>query len=247
MIDISLASANDSHYSAEKPIEFQTFSRVHCGFSSLARTAPPIGDSLVLLWEFYSLWSCISVSTLKRSPFVISWCRFSLSSPKHYTIDADGLCTKLIKPKLVEGTVAAQDEFLRSKTRLYNSRDEVVAACLFNRFTRELVTVWMFSHFLLMWLTGGWSLNRKELKLHQVIGKGEFGGRLHLEKHLLIFYILHWFWATYVFENEFASNPVILLSAAFIVKLRLEFLRGSGLCGEPWPQASVMSAIRLCS
>ncbi|XP_041966330.1 tyrosine-protein kinase CSK-like [Alosa sapidissima] len=54
---------------------------------------------------------------------------------EHYTKDADGLCTKLIKPKLEEGTVAAQDEFSRS----------------------------------------GWSLNRKELKLHQTIGKGEFG------------------------------------------------------------------------
>ncbi|PWA22422.1 hypothetical protein CCH79_00016969, partial [Gambusia affinis] len=53
----------------------------------------------------------------------------------HYTKDADGLCTKLIKPKLEEGTVAAQDEFSRS----------------------------------------GWSMNRKDLKLHQVIGKGEFG------------------------------------------------------------------------
>ncbi|KPP72805.1 hypothetical protein Z043_108164, partial [Scleropages formosus] len=49
--------------------------------------------------------------------------------------DADGLCTRLIKPKLVEGTVAAQDEFSRS----------------------------------------GWALNRKELKLLQTIGKGEFG------------------------------------------------------------------------
>ncbi|XP_038872925.1 tyrosine-protein kinase CSK-like [Salvelinus namaycush] len=40
----------------------------------------------------------------------------SLSSlcPQHYTKDADGLCTKLIKPKLEEGTVAAQDEFSRS-------------------------------------------------------------------------------------------------------------------------------------
>ena len=35
--------------------------------------------------------------------------------PQHYTKDADGLCTKLIKPKLMEGTVAAQDEFSRSK------------------------------------------------------------------------------------------------------------------------------------
>uniref|UniRef100_A0A8C1GGF6 Tyrosine-protein kinase n=2 Tax=Cyprinus carpio TaxID=7962 RepID=A0A8C1GGF6_CYPCA len=54
---------------------------------------------------------------------------------EHYTNDADGLCTRLIKPKLMEGTVAAQDEFSRS----------------------------------------GWALNRKELKLIQTIGKGEFG------------------------------------------------------------------------
>ncbi|KAL7870244.1 hypothetical protein SRHO_G00077410 [Serrasalmus rhombeus] len=33
---------------------------------------------------------------------------------EHYTKDADGLCTRLIKPKLMEGTVAAQDEFSRS-------------------------------------------------------------------------------------------------------------------------------------
>uniref|UniRef100_A0AAY4DK52 Tyrosine-protein kinase n=1 Tax=Denticeps clupeoides TaxID=299321 RepID=A0AAY4DK52_9TELE len=54
---------------------------------------------------------------------------------EHYTKDADGLCTRLNKPKLMEGTVAAQDEFSRS----------------------------------------GWALNRKELKLIQTIGKGEFG------------------------------------------------------------------------
>ncbi|KAI2648342.1 Tyrosine-protein kinase CSK [Labeo rohita] len=54
---------------------------------------------------------------------------------EHYTKDADGLCTRLIKPKIMEGTVAAQDEFSRS----------------------------------------GWALNRKELKLIQTIGKGEFG------------------------------------------------------------------------
>ncbi|KAL7980396.1 hypothetical protein Chor_014725 [Crotalus horridus] len=53
----------------------------------------------------------------------------------HYTSDADGLCTRLMKPKVMEGTVAAQDEFSRS----------------------------------------GWSLNMKDLKLLQTIGKGEFG------------------------------------------------------------------------
>uniref|UniRef100_A0AAY4DB74 Tyrosine-protein kinase n=1 Tax=Denticeps clupeoides TaxID=299321 RepID=A0AAY4DB74_9TELE len=54
---------------------------------------------------------------------------------EHYTKDADGLCTKLMNPKLMEGTVAAKDEFSRS----------------------------------------GWALDRKELKLLQTIGKGEFG------------------------------------------------------------------------
>lgn len=34
---------------------------------------------------------------------------------QHYTSDADGLCTRLIKPKVMEGTVAAQDEFFRSE------------------------------------------------------------------------------------------------------------------------------------
>ncbi len=38
--------------------------------------------------------------------------------PQHYTKAADGLCTRLIKPKLMEGTVAAQDEFSRSKNTL---------------------------------------------------------------------------------------------------------------------------------
>lgn len=38
-----------------------------------------------------------------------------VSPPQHYTTDADGLCTRLIKPKVMEGTVAAQDEFSRSE------------------------------------------------------------------------------------------------------------------------------------
>lgn len=29
---------------------------------------------------------------------------------------------------------------------------------------------------LIMWTTGGWSMHMKDLKLQQVIGKGEFGG-----------------------------------------------------------------------
>uniref|UniRef100_A0A672S8P6 Tyrosine-protein kinase n=1 Tax=Sinocyclocheilus grahami TaxID=75366 RepID=A0A672S8P6_SINGR len=38
---------------------------------------------------------------------------------EHYTKDADGLCTRLIKPKLMEGTVAAQDEFSRSGSYIF--------------------------------------------------------------------------------------------------------------------------------
>lgn len=38
---------------------------------------------------------------------------------QHYTSDADGLCTRLIKPKVMEGTVAAQDEFFRSECHPY--------------------------------------------------------------------------------------------------------------------------------
>eukprot|EP00064_Thunnus_orientalis_P003230 superscaffoldBa00000255_g3239 len=80
---------------------------------------------------------------------------------EHYTKDADGLCTRLIKPKLMEGTVAAQDEFSRSKdteliTLLY--RDTGTTA------HRDII-----EHLC------GWALNRKELKLLQTIGKGEFG------------------------------------------------------------------------
>ena len=41
---------------------------------------------------------------------------------QHYTKDADGLCTKLIKPKLEEGAVAAQDEFSRSKPAFITRR-----------------------------------------------------------------------------------------------------------------------------
>lgn len=40
---------------------------------------------------------------------------------EHYTNDADGLCTSLMKPKLMEGTVAAQDEFSRSGWALKKS------------------------------------------------------------------------------------------------------------------------------
>lgn len=49
-----------------------------------------------------------------RGP-ALSACPALPSPPQHYTSDADGLCTRLIKPKVMEGTVAAQDEFFRSE------------------------------------------------------------------------------------------------------------------------------------
>uniref|UniRef100_A0A3Q2P8E8 Tyrosine-protein kinase n=1 Tax=Fundulus heteroclitus TaxID=8078 RepID=A0A3Q2P8E8_FUNHE len=91
---------------------------------------------------------------------------------EHYTKDADGLCTKLIKPKLEEGTVAAQDEFSRSKTQFVPvliMHGAVWTFCVSESFFSPR------SLFLFNWPTGGWSMNRKDLKLQQVIGKGEFG------------------------------------------------------------------------
>ncbi|XP_077372269.1 tyrosine-protein kinase CSK-like [Festucalex cinctus] len=54
---------------------------------------------------------------------------------EHYKSNSDGLCTRLINPKLEKETVAVQNEFV----------------------------------------SGGWVMNRKELKLLKVIGRGEFG------------------------------------------------------------------------
>ncbi|XP_061826292.1 tyrosine-protein kinase CSK-like [Nerophis lumbriciformis] len=54
---------------------------------------------------------------------------------EHYKQDADGLCSKLIQPKLKKEILDVQTEFLR----------------------------------------GGWVLNRNDLKLENVIGRGEFG------------------------------------------------------------------------
>lgn len=42
---------------------------------------------------------------------------------QHYTKDADGLCTRLLKPKLMEGTVAAQDAFSRSQCLFEGGRE----------------------------------------------------------------------------------------------------------------------------
>lgn len=39
-------------------------------------------------------------------------------------------------------------------------------ACMVHKVLKVLLLVW----------TGGWALNRKDLKLLQTIGKGEFGG-----------------------------------------------------------------------
>lgn len=57
----------------------------------------------------YNLWGC------NADDFIFIF--RDLLCFKHYTKDADGLCTRLIKPKLEEGTVAAQDEFSRSKSQ----------------------------------------------------------------------------------------------------------------------------------
>lgn len=91
---------------------------------------------------------------------------------QHYTKDADGLCTRLIKPKLEEGTVAAQDEFSRSERRFdcaLCSRPVYMHITQTCRLSSELPT-------------GGWSMNRKDVKLHQVIGKGEFGGKSSISR-----------------------------------------------------------------
>ncbi|NWT75855.1 CSK kinase, partial [Prunella himalayana] len=64
--------------------------------------------------------------------------------PPHYTTDADGLCTRLIKPKPPPPTVAAQDEFSRSDTPSLP----------------------------LLPPPPPWALNMKDLKLLQIIGKG---------------------------------------------------------------------------
>lgn len=85
-------------------------------------------------------------------------------SPQHYTTDADGLCTRLIKPKLMEGTVAAQDEFSRSEWPCHPLPS---SALLGTPSTPSLP---------LLPPAGGWALNMKDLKLLQIIGKGEFGG-----------------------------------------------------------------------
>lgn len=58
-----------------------------------------VGQTSATLW-----WSDLGNACEDRLPCPL----------QHYTSDADGLCTRLIKPKVMEGTVAAQDEFFRS-------------------------------------------------------------------------------------------------------------------------------------
>lgn len=68
--------------------------------------------------------------------------------PQHYTKDADGLCTRLIKPKLMEGTVAAQDEFSRSKDTLSSlgtRSKNIFLIYLFNR-ERHIMIKNVFMH-----------------------------------------------------------------------------------------------------
>ncbi|XP_015420037.1 PREDICTED: tyrosine-protein kinase CSK isoform X1 [Myotis davidii] len=118
---------------------------------------------------------------------------------EHYTSDADGLCTRLIKPKVMEGTVAAQDEFFRSEchprtqSRLptclllprllgtshprcsgdfQGTPHTIVGLCLS---CCELCSSLITPHWTPFLLPGGWALNMKDLKLLQTIGKGEFG------------------------------------------------------------------------
>ncbi|NXA33162.1 CSK kinase, partial [Eudromia elegans] len=80
---------------------------------------------------------------------------------EHYTSDADGLCTRLIKPKVMEGTVAAQDEFSRSEWHRPGPASSPAAP--------------RPPHPPPPPSAGGWALNMKDLKLLQIIGKGEFG------------------------------------------------------------------------
>lgn len=123
----------------------------------------------------------------------------SAHPPQHYTSDADGLCTRLIKPKVMEGTVAAQDEFFRSECHPHPRSSlaysplaslllpGLLGAALSQRLWRPPGSPTHSSPISLRKLRpnpgrapllspGGWALNMKDLKLLQTIGKGEFGG-----------------------------------------------------------------------
>lgn len=85
--------------------KWNKMSVVHCIFARLT-IQPSIGHFIALL-------IVITTVFLKNLHMSICLCFYF----KHYTKDADGLCTSLIKPKVEEGTVAAQDEFSRSKAQ----------------------------------------------------------------------------------------------------------------------------------
>ncbi|XP_004712093.2 tyrosine-protein kinase CSK [Echinops telfairi] len=57
---------------------------------------------------------------------------------EHYTSDADGLCTRLIKPKVMEGTVAAQDEFFRMVDYLRSRGRSVLAGDSLLKFSLDV-------------------------------------------------------------------------------------------------------------
>lgn len=115
---------------------------------------------------------------------------------QHYTSDADGLCTRLIKPKVMEGTVAAQDEFFRSEwhpTLVLTCLPRLLGIVPSQRLWRPPGVCTHYSpvgschpccdcsslstsHYTPPLPPGGWALNMKDLKLLQTIGKGEFGG-----------------------------------------------------------------------
>lgn len=109
---------------------------------------------------------CHALTTVAVTPLRLT--HLSPLSPhplQHYTTDADGLCTRLIKPKVMEGTVAAQDEFSRSEwpwpfPGSLGTPPDPPSLSLYPSPP----------------LPGGWALNMKDLKLLQIIGKGEFGG-----------------------------------------------------------------------
>lgn len=78
---------------------------------------PPYPEQLLTGWDWPLLPSGGQVRVVQGSRW---WCTGAgpdglPCALQHYTSDADGLCTRLIKPKVMEGTVAAQDEFFRSE------------------------------------------------------------------------------------------------------------------------------------
>ncbi|XP_015683081.1 tyrosine-protein kinase CSK [Protobothrops mucrosquamatus] len=62
---------------------------------------------------------------------------------EHYTSDADGLCTRLMKPKVMEGTVAAQDEFSRSKQLRHSNLVQMLGVIVEEKGGLYIVTEFM--------------------------------------------------------------------------------------------------------